>query len=464
MTTRSKSIPRFGPDGRSTCLKHVLEQVLESDPSSPLYISVLQHFGNDEDKFNVIDYFLCDMTFFENLTYMETVIDNPNETDPTKVISRLEVCPVPNYLRARCIFFKRFLEDKKNDGQDLNYESFYMGLTLDEFMTWKATEMTMNTTSPCVAKSRDLVADFKKGIKRDLSQVPSLKHIDNWPTFKHETMAQARAQDVVDVFNPKYKPRGSEERELFALQLYYVYAIFCSNLKTDFGRKLVRDHESSQDAQAIWAELSNDAEKSTVAQLNATDLLQYVHTARVENWKGTTLSFILHYQEQIWLYDQLQPPNEQTSDHAKMIYLQNAVYAIEELRSVQTTGSQLALANGTVPTYKDYEALLKSAASTYDRAHAPAKRQPTRSVERTDIWDANVTDSFHDAYDFGFDIDTPTDIVQAHMRDQSGMIATETFGQLSRESRKAWSQLSDEVRTDILRALQKGGQPSQGSS
>jgi hypothetical protein len=59
-------------------------------------------------------------------------------------------------------------------------------------------------------------------------------------------------------------------------------------------------------------------------------------------------------------------PNEQTSDHAKMIYLQNAVYAVEELRLVQTTGSQLALANGTVPTYKDYEALLKSAASTYN--------------------------------------------------------------------------------------------------
>jgi hypothetical protein len=99
-----------------------------------------------------------------------------------------------------------------------------------------------------------------------------------------------------------------------------------------------------------------------------------------------------------------------------MIYLQNAVYAIKELRLVQTTGSQLALANGTVPMYnKDYEALLKSAASTYDRAHAPAKHQPTRSAERTDIWDANVTESFHEAYEFGFDIDTPTDIVQAHI-------------------------------------------------
>jgi hypothetical protein len=133
-----------------------------------------------------------------------------------------------------------------------------------------------------------------------------------------------------------------------------------------------------------------------------------------------------------------------------MIYLQNAVYVIKELRSVQTTGSQLALANGTVPTYKDYKALLKLAASTYDRAHAPAKHQPTRSAECMDIWDANVAESFHEAYEFGFDIDTPTDIVQVHMRDQSGLIPKETFGQLLPESRKAWSQLSDNIRVDIL--------------
>jgi hypothetical protein len=148
-----------------------------------------------------------------------------------------------------------------------------------------------------------------------------------------------------------------------------------------------------------------------------------------------------------------------------MIYLQNAVYVIKELRLVQTTGSQLALANGTVPTYKDYKALLKSVASTYDQAHAPAKRQLTRSAKRTDIWDAKVTESFHGAYEFGFDIDTPTDIVQAHMRDQWGVIPKEMFGQLSPESRKAWSQLSDDIRVDILRALQvNGSQRSQEST
>jgi hypothetical protein len=220
-----------------------------------------------------------------------------------------------------------------------------------------------------------------------------------------------------------------------------------------------------QNAQAIWKELSNDAEKSMVAQLNATDLLQYTHMACMENWKGTMLSFILHYQEQIWLYDQLQPTNKQTSDHAKMIYLENVVNVVEELRSVQTTGSQLALANGTVPTHKDYEALLKSVASIYGQAHAPAKHQPTRSAECTDIWDANVTNSFHEAYEFGFNIDTPTDIVQAHMCDQSEVIPKETLGQLSPESQKAWSQLSDDVRVDILWALQvNGSQRSQEST
>ena len=194
----------------------------------------------------------------------------------------------------------------------------------------------MSTTSPRVAKSRDLVADFKKGIKRDPPQLPSLKRVDNWPTFKREALAQARAQGVVDALNPKHKPRGSEERELLALQLYCACAIFCSNLKTDFGRKLARDHESSQGAQATWAELSSDAEKSAVAQLNATDLLQRVHAARVENWKGAALSLILRRQEQIRLCDQLQPPSEQASDHAKMTYLQNAACAAEELRSAQS--------------------------------------------------------------------------------------------------------------------------------
>jgi hypothetical protein len=55
--------------------------------------------------------------------------------------------------------------------------------------------------------------------------------------------------------------------------------------------------------------------------------------------------------------------------------------------------------------------------------------------------------------------------VQVHMRDQSGVIPNETFGRLSPESWKAWSQLSNDVPVDILRALQvNGSQRSQEST
>jgi hypothetical protein len=82
-----------------------------------------------------------------------------------------------------------------------------------------------------------------------------------------------------------------------------------------------------------------------------------------------------------------------------------------------------------------------------------------------DICDANVTKSFHKGYEFGFDIDTPTDIVQAHMRDQLGVIPKEAFGQLLPASWKAWSQLSDDIWVDILWALQaNGSQCSQEST
>jgi hypothetical protein len=51
------------------------------------------------------------------------------------------------------------------------------------------------------------------------------------------------------------------------------------------------------------------------------------------------------------------------------------------------------------------------------------------------------------------------------MRDQLGVIPKETFSQLSPESLKAWSQLSDDIQVDILWALQvNGSQHSQEST
>ena len=70
-----------GSTGRATSLQHALENVLECDLTSPLYQSVLQHFGGDEDKFNVIDYFLCNQAhFWEPVYYKLDDSDFPSDS------------------------------------------------------------------------------------------------------------------------------------------------------------------------------------------------------------------------------------------------------------------------------------------------------------------------------------------------------------------------------------------------
>jgi hypothetical protein len=103
---------------------------------------------------------------------------------------------------------QKFL-DSRAASDDINRADFFLNLTYDEYQDWKAEEMIRETSAPKPAKTRDQVADFKKGIKRDPGLFPHLKHIDNWNSFKRETLAQANAQDVADVFNPAYQPMRS---------------------------------------------------------------------------------------------------------------------------------------------------------------------------------------------------------------------------------------------------------------
>ena len=299
-------------------------------------------------------------------------------------------------MRARRAFFKRLLEDKKSDGHDLSCESLCAGLALGELAARGAAEVTASATSPRAAKSRGLVADFKKGIKRDPPQLPSLKRADSWPALKREAAAQARAQGAAGALGPKRGPRGSEERELLALQLCCACAILCSSLKADFGRKLARGHESPQGARATRAEPPSGAEKPAAAQLSAAGLLQRARAARVESWKGAALSLVPRRQEQARPRDQLQPPGERAPGRAKATCLQGAARAAEELRSARAAGSQLALASGAAPACKGCEALLKPAAPARGQARAPARRQPTRPAERAGAWGASAADSFRE--------------------------------------------------------------------
>jgi hypothetical protein len=76
---------------------------------------------------------------------------------------------------------------------------------------------------------------------------------------------------------------------------------------TDQGKGLVRQYESTYDAQKVYAGLVTHASKSTKAAMDSTDLLSYITSVRLGDvtWKGTTHAFILHWENQLRKYVEL---------------------------------------------------------------------------------------------------------------------------------------------------------------
>ena len=88
-----------------------------------------------------------------------------------------------------------------------------------------------------------------------------------------------------------------------------MYAIFEKTLLSDKGKALVWHYQTSYDAQAIYRELSTYAMLSTKATMTVSALLSYITTTTLGDgkWKGTTHAFILHLQDQVRRYHDLNP-------------------------------------------------------------------------------------------------------------------------------------------------------------
>ena len=114
-------------------------------------------------------------------------------------------------------------------------------------------------------------------------------------------MALARAQDVSEVLDPLHVPVTQDDKDLFKEKQKYMFAVFDRTLQTDTGKALVREHENDFDAQKIYVELVKFYLKSTKASLDSSNVLSYITSARLGSgiWKGSTYSFILHWQDQI---------------------------------------------------------------------------------------------------------------------------------------------------------------------
>jgi len=149
-------------------------------------------------------------------------------------------------------------------------------------------------------KQKDLLSEFKKGIKRNALLFVLLKNLKQWDSWHCSTMTQARAQDVYDALDPTFKPLPTE-KDLFEVKQKYMYAVFERVMQTDKGKALVRSNKATFNVQKIFTKLCLDALRSTCASIDSSRILSYISSVRIGDglWNRTSHSFVLHWQEQV---------------------------------------------------------------------------------------------------------------------------------------------------------------------
>jgi hypothetical protein len=297
--------------------------------------------------------------------------------------------------------------------------------------------------------------EFRRGVKRDKAHYADLKEDKYFSTWNRGFVATAHMHHTNKVLDEMYFPTSDIEMAVFKEMQTFMYAVLEEHLKTDKGKSLVSQFESTRDAQSIYRELKKHALSSTAAQLSGDTLLQYITTTRFPgNWRGTAYAFVLHWKEQVMKYETLEieefPPKQ------KLRMLQNAVGDVTELSYIKQISDQ-DVARGNPPlVYDGYMELLLSACSTYDKKITlPGKQK--RAVYSTaisiDDGHISVDDTLNGEYAvFTVDTDVSDIMVNATNSNRFGNRRATNNGKPKSNflPRDEWNKLTQEQKDQLI--------------
>ena len=187
------------------------------------------------------------------------------------------------------------------DINKVNAESYDLYRTGTDFNP-ELSFQSLAISKPIAVKQHDNVAqNFQKGIKRDKAHYSILSDELNWNDWKRSTIATVFSHGCEDVINSKYVPSTTEHMLLFQQQKRFMYDVFNKILKTTMGVNYVRMHESTMNAQLVWADYTNYMRTSTRADMELESLMTSLTSLRITpSYKGSTLKFLRSNEEIIF--------------------------------------------------------------------------------------------------------------------------------------------------------------------
>ena len=314
--------------------------------------------------------------------------------------------------------------------------------------------LSSNQTSSCTPAE-----NFKKSIKRDATLFPTFKDGKHWNNWRRSTLAIARAQDAGDVLDDDYSPLSDPENDLFTEKKKFMHSVFASALQTDIGKKYVREHESDYDAQEVYEKVVDFYTTSTKASVNAADILSYITTAKIETWKGTSESFVLHWQDQIRSYETLSITAKHLDDTLKLTLSQNTAHSNACLRVVKDQADQMKSYDSTNELiYDKHCALLLSAANNYDSQFVSTQTKNPRRVYASNMsdYDFHRDSPSEITKDLEYDADASASTLLANLTNRNvpnsnSYLPSEDVNSLTPQAKDVWRTLPNYLNAVLVK-------------
>ena len=251
--------------------------------------------------------------------------------------------------------------------------------------------------------------------------------------------------------DPYFTPRNPIEADNYTAKNKFVYSVLYSNVLTVKGRSLVLKYYRTKDGSQALADLDSYHSTSAAAIVRRSQAYSNLTTLRLDGtWKRSQMDFIINFVTLLRRHNEYATtPQDVVHDITAKAFLKNAVHDAPNLRDVAVRETQdMAMYNVGPMSFDKYLTCLEAAAGLHDSKTGKVSTATAinhTSLSSTDGGPSDV-DMFVDGEDTAELLVNAADTARPRLPDS-------LFKQLSQQGKRAWTQLPDADKAQVVNAL-----------
>ena len=231
------------------------------------------------------------------------------------------------------------------------------------------------------------------GVKRNMADYPRLRDDKLWLSFHRNFKAIAATHAVDEVLDPAYIP-DPDDNDSFKAKNTFLYSVFVQCLLTAKSKIPLRNHEGTNDGQAVYLDLVQAYSGGTSASLSADQLEESLKDMSADkSWTKPLATFLSTWT--LKLSDLETVRDKHYSDEEKRALLIKAVASHDDLYNGVTTAKSVeeaikAMTNEKGINFDQFYSLVLDRALTLDSKNQKNRVRPStfRKAHQSDRSDA----------------------------------------------------------------------------